>query len=209
MSDRLCIITPDSFYAALLKSVSFPTFETLVIKGLEDLHPMAEDFGPDSFLLFASQLGPVFSSYLRIEIRQKFPAAQVFQVKGVQHPTLHMIWPIPKTLWEADGFDASSVDLIVQALRKLSKPVRVSDESTPKLTKSQLGVIRDLAAGLSSVEMANSRNTSLRAVESLIIRALGQIGFTGAASSRKKVILAQKYLLASGDESFWVKETSD
>lgn len=208
MSERLCIIAPDSFYAALLKSVSFPTFETLVTKGLEDLYPMAEDFIPGAFLLFASQLGPVSCTKLRIEIRHKFPATQIFEIQGVQQPTLHMIWPTPKTLWQTSGLDASSVDLIDSAMRQLSKPELVSGESTPKLTKSQLGVIRDLASGLSSVEMATSRNTSLRAVEMLIIRALNQIGLTGGANSRKKVILAQKYLLTMGDDSFWEQELS-
>lgn len=208
-SERLCIITPDSFYAVLLKEASFPTFETRVIKGIELLQLLAAEFIPDAFLLFGSQLGPVLSSNLLIEIRHKFPKAQIFQVEGVRQPTIHLIWPSSKTRGSASGMDASSVELIDAAMRKLIEPELASGEVAPKLTRNQLGVIRDLAAGFSNAEMAASRNTTLRAVETLILRALRRIGLNEPANSRTKVILAQKYLLSLGDDSFWFNPSTD
>lgn len=207
--ERLCIITPDSVYAALLKSALRPRFETLAIRGFEDVHSLPDDFFPDSFLMFGSQIGPLFSSKLLVEIRHKFPTSHIFQIDGVQRPTLHMIWPRSRTPWQAMGIDASSLDLIDAAMRRLSKSAPVSGNLASKLTKRQLEALRDLASGLSNSEMASSRNTTQRAVEALIIRALGRIGHTDTLNSRKKVITAQKYLLSLGDDSFWANELSD
>lgn len=201
--EQLCIITPDSFYGVLLKEAVFPTYESRVIRGIDQLQSLVIDVMPSAFLLFASHLGPAVMANAVIAIRHRFPKAQIYQIDGVREPKIQMVWPQPKSGdLNSASLDGSSIEQIDAAMRKLSEPDLNLEGSSPSLTRSQLAVIQALAEGLSNTEIAALRNTKARAVETLVNRALRKIGATEETASRAKIVLAQKYLASYAPEAF-------
>jgi hypothetical protein len=192
--DKLCILTPDNFYGVMLQDAAFPTFDVKVIKGAEQLQSLAVNFFPDAFLLFSEHLGPTVFAKTLLDIRFHYPKAAIFQIEGVREPRLQMICsarlkparsmdPIPVT-------NVSDIDSAIQQLRT---------ESTDKLkklslTNAQIEVLRLLAEGRSIQEIAQARNTSVRAVETLLNRSLLRVTAELPSSARAKMALAQRYL---------------
>lgn len=193
--DRLCLITPDNFYAVLLRQVEFPTFDIKVIGGIAQLASLAIDFYPDVFLLFASHLGPSLLARTTLEVRSKFPNAEVFQIEGVQEPHLELLWSSKETEpAKVRGYPAYSVEQIDAGIRAFTDPRLEADSKLARVTSSQLEVIELLARGLANSEIARERNTSIRAVQTLINRSLKRIGAGENLNARGQIILAQKYL---------------
>jgi DNA-binding CsgD family transcriptional regulator len=195
--DRLCIITPDLFYGALLQDAKFPTYESKVIRATEQFASLAVGFMPEAFLVFSSHLGPSVLARTVIELRSKFPKAHLFQIEGTRQPKLSLLWS-PNATEPAlpKHFEATSVDRIDEAMRRLSEPALHGASSSRRLTDSQLAVIQCLAAGKSNHEIATERETSLRAVETLMNRSLSRLGASPGLNSRAKMVVAQKYLAA-------------
>lgn len=193
--DRLCLVTPDTFYGALLQNAKFITYEAKVVRGSDQFSSLAVNFFPDAFLLFSSHLGPAVLARMIIELRFKFPNAHLFQIEGFDNPLVSLVWsPIDTGMSCADKLAGNSVELIDLALRSLSQPNLPDSVGIPRLTRSQLDVVQGLACGMSNYELAEKRQTTLRAIEGIMKRALSRIGAAEGLSSRAKVVLAQKYL---------------
>lgn len=197
--DRLCIVTPDTFYAVLLGAAEFPTFDIKVIKGIEQLPSLAVSFMPDAFLLFSDHLGPAVLSRAVIEIRSKFRGSDLFQVEGVRDPKVSLLWSsVTKHSLSLKALDASSVQAIDGSMRQLLEPNLVGLKTAKAPTKTQLELLKALAVGTSNQEIAGQRETTVRAVETLMKRALNRIGAGEGLNARSKIVLAQKYLASQG-----------
>lgn len=178
----------------MLQDAAFPTFDVKVIKSADQLQSLAVNFFPDAFLLFSKHLGPTVLAKTLLDIRFYFPKVSVFQIEGVREPRLQMIWsartksgrygdPIPV-------MNVSDIDSAIQQLRTESAD-RLKKQS---LTNAQIEVLRLLAEGRSNREIAQARNTSVRAVETLLKRSLLRISDELPPSARAKMALAQRYL---------------
>lgn len=66
------------------------------------------------------------------------------------------------------------------------------------LSRTQISVLRLVALGLSNAQIAESRGTTVRAVHSVITRALDAIGFEGSEEGSGRVAAARSYMLAAG-----------
>lgn len=197
--DRLCIVTPDTFYAVLLGAAEFPTFDIKVIKGIDQLPSLAVSFMPDAFLLFSDHLGPAVLSRTVIEIRSKFRGSDLFQVEGVRDPKVSLLWSsVAKHSLSLKALDASSVEAIDGSMRQLLEPNLVGLKTAKAPTKTQLELLKALAVGTSNQEIAGQRETTVRAVETLMKRALNRIGAGECLNARSKIVLAQKYLASQG-----------
>jgi len=192
--EKLCILTPDNFYGVMLRDAVLPTFEIRVLQNYEQLPSLAVNFFPDAFLLFAEHLGSILLAETLLQIRSNFPAASVFQVDGLREPRLQMLRSgKTKTAPPAEPFLVSGLEDIDKAIRLLDGPFGLSLKN-PSLTKSQMEVVRWLAAGRTNQEIADARNTSVRAVETLLNRSLRRITDDVPSNSRVKMALAQRYL---------------
>lgn len=67
-----------------------------------------------------------------------------------------------------------------------------------QLSQNQIEVLRMIALGLSNQQIANARNTSVRAVYALITRAMAAIGADDEAEGAGRVVAARTYMLAAG-----------
>lgn len=72
------------------------------------------------------------------------------------------------------------------------------DRPLAQLSQSQLEVLRMIALGMSNQQIAASRNTSVRAVYSMISRAMAAIGEEEDAEGAGRVLAARAYMLAAG-----------
>jgi hypothetical protein len=192
--ERLCILTPDTFYGVMLREAVLPTFEIRVIENHQQLPSLAVNFLPDAFLLFSEHLGPTLLAKTLLEIRSSFPKVSVFQIEGVREPRLQRLWSSQtKTETSAEPVLVNNLDDIDSAIRWLDGPSKV-DVKNRRLTSSQDEALRLLAEGRTNKEIADARNTSVRAVETLLNRTLARIVDEVPASSRAKMVLAQSYL---------------
>lgn len=192
-------MTPDGFYAALLAEAEFSNYETKVIKGFDEFLSLAGNFIPDAFLLFSAHLGTAGVSRIVIEIRSKFRDADIFQIEGVREPTLSLLWSsIEKAPVFTKTLDATSVETIDRGMRELTEPKVDTFTQGKKPTNTQLAMLVALASGRSNQEVAHQRKTTVRAVETLMKRALVKIGADQELNSRSKIIVAQKYLSDHG-----------
>lgn len=66
------------------------------------------------------------------------------------------------------------------------------------LSKSQIGVLRSIALGLSNAEIAEQRDSTVRAVEQLIRRTLVAAGIEGDPSLSTRTAAARAYIEAAG-----------
>ena len=66
------------------------------------------------------------------------------------------------------------------------------------LSKSQISVLRDIALGLSNAEIADHRDSTVRAVEQLIRRTLVAAGIKGNQSLSTRTTAARAYIEAAG-----------
>lgn len=66
------------------------------------------------------------------------------------------------------------------------------------LSRTQISVLRLVALGHNNQQIADARGTSVRAVHSVIARALDAIGCAGAEEGSGRVTAARSYMLAAG-----------
>lgn len=71
-------------------------------------------------------------------------------------------------------------------------------EELSQLSKSQVAVLKLVAEGLSNREIAAARGTTIRAVETLLHRALEALGIEEAKETNLRVIALREYLKATG-----------
>lgn len=67
-----------------------------------------------------------------------------------------------------------------------------------QLSQNQIEVLRMIALGMSNQQIASSRKTSVRAVYSMISRAMSAIGAEEDAEGAGRVLAARAYMLAAG-----------
>lgn len=192
--EKLCILTPDTFYSVMLREAAFPTFDTRVIRSSEQFQSLAVNFYPDTFLLFSEHLGPTVLAKTLIDIRVNFPKIPVFQIEGVREPRLQVLWVgRMRSCTRPKSISVSNVEDIDRAIRALGDDAVELSNST-SLTNSQIEALRLLAEGRSNQEIAEARNTTIRAVETLLNRSLMRITTELPTSARAKMAIAQRYL---------------
>jgi DNA-binding CsgD family transcriptional regulator len=199
---QLCVLAPDSFYAEQLAKSGFPSFQAKVFQSVDDVESCGQSLTPSICLLFGSQLSPLSLAEAILYMRTKFRAAKILQVDGLSSPAVHQVWPVP-SVRDLAGKPVSFVDIksLDIALLTVSDGwdalVRVSES----LTDSQIGVLAALAAGQSNREIAQSRGTTTRAVESLVNRTFVKVGLGEKASARTRSQKAQDFLASLGTTS--------
>jgi DNA-binding CsgD family transcriptional regulator len=196
---QLCILSPDSFYAAQLQEVEFPSFESLVFQSLEDLEQCPDRLTPSICLVFGSHFTRLSLAETLLFIRTRFRAAKIVQVEGVSEPALQQVWPTPiardLTSKPVAFKDVRSLDT---ALQEICDGWEALVEVSGSLTASQLSVLAALAAGQTNREIAQSRGTTTRAVESLVNRTFIRVGLGEKANARTRSQKAQDYLSSLG-----------
>jgi len=66
------------------------------------------------------------------------------------------------------------------------------------LSRTQISVLRLVALGLTNQQIADARGTSVRAVHSVIARALSAIGIQQSEEGSARVVAARSFILAAG-----------
>ena len=196
---ELCIVTPDNFYGVLLREAAFPSFNCKVLKGLDDLALLDRSYMPDAVLVFATHLGPYLLAKTVLEVRSLFPRAALFQIVGVRDPRLELIWSsVQPNSKNQPSLPAHDVQVIDEGIAQFIASPEDSEFASNSLTRSQLSIVQALALGKSNSEIAVARNTSVRAVETLVSRSMARIGATGSGTTRSKIIASQNYLRKIG-----------
>ena len=192
--DKLCILTPDNFYGVMLREATFPAFDIKVLKSSDQLQSLAVNFVPDVFLLFSDHLGPAVLVRTLIDIRFHFPKVSICLIEGLRTPTIEMLWSGKvRSAQPINRIPVMNVSDISNAIQML-RCGYVEELKKRPLTNSQVAVLRLLAEGRSNKEIAEARNSSVRAVETLLNRALQRIVAELPSSARAKMALAQRYL---------------
>lgn len=191
--EKLCILTPDNFYAVLLREATFPTFDVRVVKSASELQSLAVNFWPEAFLLFSEHLASSLLARALLEIRRKFPKASVFQIEGVREPRLQLLWSASSNGIQAPSTSVSNVSELDGAMRAMLKGETTSEMIKP-LTSAQLQVLQRLAEGATNAEIAEERSTSIRAIEAILKRALSRVSAEVPKSPRTRMVVAQAYL---------------
>lgn len=196
---QLCVLSPDPLYALRLREASFPTFDLRVFQGLDEIEEHCDALRPDICLLFGSQFTHLGLAETLLFIRDKFRAAKILQVEGVSEPTVRQVWPAPviKDI-AANPFKFSDVGSLDSVVQDISNGWEALVAAGKSLTASQIGILVAVASGQSNREIAESRGTSTRAVESLVNRTFSRLGLVEKHSSRTRSLKAQEYLAGLG-----------
>lgn len=196
---QLCVLSPDSLYASSLSGADFPSFDIKVFQSLDQLEQCPESLSPVICLVFGSHFSRLGLSEALLFIRAKFRASKILQVEGVTEPSVLQVWPAPIARDLASNpvrfNDVVSLDA---ALQSISAGWDALVEASNALTSTQLEVLAALAAGLTNREIASTRGTTTRAVESLVNRTFVRIGLGEKANARTRSQKAQEYLASLG-----------
>ena len=196
---QLCVLSPDPLYALRLREASFPTFDLRVFQSLDEVEQHSAAIKPDICLIFGSQFTHLSLAETLLFIREKFRSAKILQVEGVSEPTVRQVWPAPVIKDIATNpfkfHDVDSLDTVVQNISSGWEALVAAGKS---LTGSQIGILVAVASGQSNREIAESRGTSTRAVESLVNRTFARLGLAEKHSARTRSIKAQEYLAGLG-----------
>jgi len=199
---QLCVLAPDSFYAEQLAKSEFPSFQVEVFQSVDDVERCGQRLKPSICLLFGTQLSPLLLAEAVLYMRTKFRAAKILQVDGLSSPAVHQVWPVPSIRDLASKpvpfVDVNSLNF---ALLTVCDGWDALVEVSESLTDSQIGVLAALAAGHSNREIAESRGTTTRAVESLVNRTFVRVGLGEKASARTRSQKAQEFLASLGTTS--------
>lgn len=90
------------------------------------------------------------------------------------------------------------VDTVISASIKPFASTRTKTKSKNPLTDTQMEVLKMVAQGLSSIEIAEKRNVSVKAVENLISKIQKSVGIPRSKSINQRVKLARYYFSLTG-----------
>ena len=94
------------------------------------------------------------------------------------------------------------LEVVESALTDVAEPKRstspVADGPIFSLTPAQLEILRAIAAGLTSNEIAQRRDSSLRAVEKMVARVFEALGLSDDAGTNPRVIATNLYTRTYG-----------
>ena len=90
------------------------------------------------------------------------------------------------------------VDAVLAARAKPLASLRQTSKTSSLLTSTQMDVLKLIAQGLSSAEIAKARNVSVKAVEGTISKIQKSIGIKKNKSFNQRVQLARAYFSLSG-----------
>lgn len=109
---------------------------------------------------------------------------------------------LPKGCRFMSKTELSDIKILVQeiiiARNKPLMPVRSRLQPGKILTDVQLEVLKAVAAGLSSAEIASKRGVSVKAVEAIIAKTHSALGISKSKSLNQRVQLARSYFMLSG-----------
>jgi two-component system invasion response regulator UvrY len=109
---------------------------------------------------------------------------------------------LPKGCRFISKTELSDIKILVQeiliARNKPLMPVRPRKTSESTLTDVQLEVLKAVAAGLSSAEIASKRGVTVKAVEAIIAKTHSALGISKSKSINQRVQLARSYFTLSG-----------
>ena len=194
---NLLIVSPDSFYAMLLKQARFAAFDSRVVAGINEVETGKAAFQPSVVVIFGAPLTQPQLSETVLHLRGAFGKAKLLVVDGRSSASIHRVWPTAdKTARSVCTF--TDVESLNDAILQLMNLNPVVSSSGRKLSNSQLMVLQAVACGQSNAEIAQNRQTTVRAVENLTNRAFSTLGLTGRANRRARIVAAQKHLAEMG-----------
>lgn len=127
---------------------------------------------------------------------------------GVAEPRLlgHENSDIPKSIAYIVQQKSDAIACLVEAIcinESKSVPVRlrqhlIADSPLTQLSRSQLHVLRCISSGKSNSEIADLRQTSVRAVENLAKRTIQSMGIQHKSMSAAKILATRAYFEAAG-----------
>lgn len=208
---RVLVVDDEPLVASLLTSVLEDRgFEVKSCRDALAARRLVEDFDPDVAILDINlgsgpsgvQLGFVLSE-LHPAVAQlyltRYPAAAFTDEKALERTRNHPI--ISKD-------DISDADVLLAAieaaLRGQRPPVREQKgrTSVEALTRTQLEILRMIAAGLTNGAIAKARGTSERAVEKQLRLIYEALGLNPGPDQNARVLAAIEYRTAIGAGSF-------
>ncbi|MEO0027850.1 MAG: hypothetical protein RL716_1181, partial [Actinomycetota bacterium] len=164
---------------------------------------LVASFDPDA-LVVDIELGPGPTGLELIQVLQVSKPHLAFVVLSNYSATKEQISHLRKAAFLPKQ-DVSDPNMLVQALNSVltdrdtsaSFPLKQSDVLS-KLTKGQIEILRLLARGLSNVEIAELRGTSLHASEQLIKRTYVALGIENEGRSSRRIKAARIYTSIAG-----------
>lgn len=206
---RVLIVEDDALIRGLLASTLISHgFEVETATSTAQAVDVATEFDPDVALLDIN-LGIGATGFdLADALLAKFPHLAILFL--TQLPDSRFAGRDPKSLPPASGYlhktKLSEPGVLIQALEAVLSEDRKSithDDQDPlrpfaSLSRTQIGILRMVAAGLSNKEIADQRGTTLRAVQDTIARCFKTLGITDTNEGHNRVVATRKFIEASG-----------
>lgn len=194
--------------AALLRDVlSSEGFEIRVAHSVSEAIKSARDFDPDIAILDINLGFGSTGVDLAFILNEQYPGVAILLL--TQHPDLRTAGFDESDLPVGCGFmrkDAVvSTQSIMKAIDELisSKPNAVRGDIDPErplgeLTQTQVEVLRMVAQGYTNQEIANRRNTSIRAVEHVLNAIFLTLGIDSQGGINQRVEAVRRFIGVAG-----------
>jgi DNA-binding NarL/FixJ family response regulator len=209
---RVLLVEDEPLLRSLIASkLESDGFQVSAAATAAEARKVADDFDPDVALLDIDLgTGPTGMD-LAAALQKSDPSLAIVFLTHLSEPRLsgYTTKDIPKGsayLVKAGISDPDSlVDAINAAARKSAgknfRDDKKAQHRFSDVSNSQLEVIRMLAQGLSNAEIAELRNTTVRAVENLVKRALTAAGIEETSNGSARVQAALEFVKIAGFQS--------
>jgi DNA-binding NarL/FixJ family response regulator len=182
-------------------------YEMHIAKSSAEARVLADEISPDFFILDI-ELGKGTNGIdLAHVLSLTHPKAGLIFLTNIPEPRLIGLKnrSVPATaayLHKQNLTDINQLIVTIEAMKHsgavMTRDDKSRQHSLAKVTSSQLAVMHLVALGLSNKEIAEERNTSVRAVENLLSRACEAAGIEPDSRSNLRVTVARKFFAVIG-----------
>ena len=188
----LAVLVDEGLYSALLREIELPELKISIFDSVERLvDSLEKNARPDMIL---EVMGSGLSSIIRIPsaLSRLANGAPVSRLNIEQGQRLALVHPVEHLV----NLEKFSLEILAKAIHDLIEVAQQGALSKPRLTATQLTVLKLVAEGKSNTEIALHRKTSLRNTEAIIARTFHRLGVDPKAGVRAKVLAANDFVSA-------------
>lgn len=206
---KVLIVEDESFVRSMLaNSLENLGYEVVAVKSAAEARSAADSFKPDIYCLDI-ELGQGASGLdLAHAIQWQDENAAFVFLTNIPEPKFATDKPnsVPRDsayIYKPRLTDIADLAFAFESVLRKRVDARQRDDKNPDhplkgLSKAQLEVMKMISLGMSNLEIADARDTSVRAVESLMNRAYKATGLDEQPGANIRVKLARLYIQVAG-----------
>ena len=207
--DRKVLIVEDEplLRSLIAANLERDGFQVQSVGSAAEARKVVKDFDPDVALLDIELGDGPTGVDLALILRRQIPTIALVFLTHIPEPRVVGIdnKKIPKNAAYLNKERIADPGVVLEAIEAaLRDKVRANfrddkkDHPLVDVSRSQLAVLQMVALGMSNAEIANERNTSVRAVENLVKRAFVAAGIDPEAGGNPRVTAAREYIKVAG-----------